>query len=389
MSIPHDSEGGRYPVNTTLRILKHTPPPPFGYFGDNPRPRPDLSRWEGKTWRDIDLFDLALADPPLETTSPGPLERTLTVTDIKTLRTNGGPNVVACFLDSDPATEYIAKIYDGLDYHEWDPESETDMVDLKWRPEFMTQADQDYCTEAAAYRTMQPRIGTMGIVPTYHGSWTFCVGRDGPGHELGAGDTYRWVRMVLMERIHGDCMLTIITNAEDVYENLDYSLLPPEPFRLRVLQHIIEAFKFAHWYGMVRHMDYVPRNFIVRPDSSVVLIDFNDSFSEELAARGPKHPRLAGPTILPPSPIQDLFSVSSMVKPASPWYEWMPEGWSEDEDMAEEWLIETFRGDTRFAPVDETWLNSALLEKWCSDRIICLLESLGRKPDAGRQAGQP
>ena len=154
-----------------------------------------------------------------------------------------------------------------------------------------------------------------------------------------------------------------------------------EPFRLRVLQHVIEVFKFARWYGMVRHMDFAPRNFMVRPDGSVVLIDFNDSFSEELAAGGDSHPRLADPTMLPPSPIQEsLHSVSIMVKRISPWYRWIPEGWRGDEDKLQEWLVETFRDDARFAPVDETWLNSSYNKTWCSERILRLLESLGRKP---------
>jgi hypothetical protein len=252
----------------------------------------------------------------------------------------------------------------------------------------MTRADQDYCIEAAAYQTMQPRIGRKGIVPAYHGAWTFSVGRAGPGLE--AAEECRWVRMILMEYIHGDCMLTIMVNAKDRDSNPDYAPLPPEPFRLRVLQHVLEVFEFAWWYGMVRHMDYAPRNFMVRPDATVVLIDFNDSLSEELAAGGGgSHPRFADPAMLPPSPIQQsLQSVRSMVKRISPWYCWIPEGWRGDNDKIQEWLIDTFRDDARFAPLDDNWLNSSLHQKWCSDKILRLLESLGRKPAEGVEAEQ-
>ena len=77
----------RYGVNTTLSIRKHLPPDPFtGSYGPSPRPPVDWSRWKGQDLGKIDRVEFALANPPLETVPPGTLERTLTVTGIKTIR---------------------------------------------------------------------------------------------------------------------------------------------------------------------------------------------------------------------------------------------------------------------------------------------------------------
>ena len=39
----------------------------------------------------------------------------------------------------------------------------------------------------------------------------------------------------------------------------------------------------------------------------------------------------------------------------------------------------------RFAPIEETWLNSSFHEKWYSDKMLRSLESLGRRPAQGRK----
>ncbi|KAK4043435.1 hypothetical protein C8A01DRAFT_32360 [Parachaetomium inaequale] len=49
-----------------------------------------MSRWEGKPSWEIDRSELARSNSPLETPPPVPLERTLTITGVKTIRERGG-----------------------------------------------------------------------------------------------------------------------------------------------------------------------------------------------------------------------------------------------------------------------------------------------------------
>lgn len=90
----------------------------------------------------------------------------------------------------------MAKIYDGVDYllSAWDDATDAgkggNLDCMKW-------ADRDYSIEDWAYRVMQPVIGSTGVVPTYHGSWTFALSTDQPGRQ-------RWVRMILVELIEGE-----------------------------------------------------------------------------------------------------------------------------------------------------------------------------------------
>ncbi|KAG7287479.1 hypothetical protein NEMBOFW57_006991 [Staphylotrichum longicolle] len=233
---------GWYGVNNTLSIRKHLPPDPFtGDYGPSPRPPVDWSRWKGQDLGKIDRVEFALANPPLETVPPGTLERTLTVTGVKTIRRRGGPHVVTCFLDGDPSTEFVAKIYDGVDYPLGGPGPSV----LGFN-DCMSFADRDYNIEAWAYRIMQPVIGGT-YVPAYHGAWTFAVGQ-------------RWVRLILLELVQGECMLDIILRAEDKSSHLiDHTRLPPEDFRIRVLQSIHEAHLLIWWHAAVRHDDLVPR----------------------------------------------------------------------------------------------------------------------------------
>ena len=363
----------RYGVNTTLRIRKHIPPEPFtGAYGPSPRPPADWSRWEGQDLWEVDRVEFALANPPLDTTPPGSLdgpftERTLTVTGVKTIRDRGGAHVVTCFLDEDPSTEYIAKIYDGVDYPQSEP---TDDIDC------MTHADLDYSVEGWAYRTMQPAIGGMGFVPTYYGSWTFPVGE-------------RWVRMILIELIQGECMLDIITRAEkDNGRAVDYARLPPDDFRIRVLKSIHEANLFIWWLAAVRHEDLEARNVIVKPDGNAVIIDFNNVYMYDFTAMYDTHPRTRekNPRPLPPSLIERFWPSPRGYKSCYPWIHWIPERWIEDPTSAAEWLVETYRDDPRFMPPSEFWLNDDTHAE-SDERALRLLESLGRRPRASPVGG--
>lgn len=361
-----------YGVNTTLHICEHLPPEPFtGVYGPSPRPLVDWTRWANLESWEIDRVKFALVNPPIDTTPPGPLKRTLTITGVKTLRErgSGGAHVVTCFLDGDTSTEYVAKIYDGIDYPLGSRE--------RGCHDCMSLADRDYSIEAWAYRTMQPLIGGT-VVPTYHGSWTFA--RDTGQHD----QPQRWVRMILMELIKGDCMLDIITRAEtDAGRNVDYKQLPPEDFRIRVLQSIIESNLKIWWLGRVTHDDLEPRNIIVKPDGSVVIVDFNQSYIYDFTARHDQHPRMLDPTQLPPSPIEQWWPIPCGFADAAVddgrWGHWIPQRWLQDKVLAAEWLVETYRDDARFGRPSEWWLNRGFHAS-DGERVLRLLESLGRKP---------
>ena len=109
----------------------------------------------------------------------------------------GGPHVACCYLDSDESRQYVAKIYDGVDYP---------LVDYSGR-DCMYLADRDYSCEAAAYMSMPSLRGS--IVPHYFGSWTFSV-------ETGMAGHHRCVRLILLEHVDGECMLDMILRAKGV-----------------------------------------------------------------------------------------------------------------------------------------------------------------------------
>jgi hypothetical protein len=125
---------------------------------------------------------------------------------------------------------------------------------------------------------MQPLIGGT-VVPAYFGSWTFTLDTNQPGKR-------RWVRMIIIELIQGECMLDIILRAEQGGDMMDYSLLPLEEFRIRVLQNIIEAETTISWETAIDHYDIDTRNIMVKPNGTVVLIDFNQAYIHELSCCG-------------------------------------------------------------------------------------------------------
>ena len=286
------------------------------------------------------------------------------------ISTRGGAHVVTCFLDEDRSTEYIAKIYDGVDYPLGDPGP--GIFDYN---DCMSFADRDYSIEAWAYRTMQPAIGGMGFVPAYHGSWTFPVGE-------------RWVRMILIELVQGECMLDIITRAENDHGRaVDYTRLPSEDFRIRVLKSIYEADIFIWWHAAVRHQDLEARNVIVKPDGTAVIIDFNNVYIYDFTPSYDKHPRTRerNPRPLPPSLIERLWPLPRGYGANYEWIHWIPQRWIDDPTSAAEWLVKTYRDDPRFMPPSAFWLNEDTHEE-AGERAVRLLESLGREP-AASQAG--
>ena len=349
-----------YGVGTILRIREHLPPKPFtGGNGPSPRRNFDWHVWreenENKIWWEMDRVKFALDYPPIETDPPSKLERTLTITGSKTRRTSGGAHVLTCFLDGQPV-EYVAKIYDGAHYP-MDPNERGH--------DCMTAADLDYSLEALAYSIIQPVIGGT-VVPAYSGSWTFALDTNQPGQQ-------RWVCMILIELVQGECMLDIILRADN--GNVDYALLPRENFRTRVLQNMIDAESMISWEVGISHNDIEPRNVIVKPDGSVVIVDFNQAETNNYKQHAMK--QKYNPTGKPPSPIPRYWSNIGNGK--GRWRGWMPERWLEDEELGNEWLILTYQNVPKYMPPSQYFLDKSCHEGQ-SRKILDLLEELGRKP---------
>ncbi|EAQ84470.1 predicted protein [Chaetomium globosum CBS 148.51] len=173
-------------------------------------------------------------------------------------------------------------------------------------------------THAWAYRTMQPIIGGT-VVPAYHGSWTFTIGQ-------------RWVHTILIKLVRGECMIDIIAHAEDKYGlEVDYALLPPEDFRIRVLKNIREPVLFICWNVAVRHDDVEPRNIMVKPDGNIVIIDFKNVYIYKFTPNRDMHPRTQkqGSLPLPPSIIERLWPFPRGYQLDYPWIHWIPQRWIE------------------------------------------------------------
>jgi hypothetical protein len=124
---------------------------------------------------------------------------------------------------------------------------------------------------------------------------------------------------------------------------------------------------------------------MVKPDGSVVIVDFNQAYIYEFTIRHDTHPKKKDPTRLPPSPIQRYWPLpcgfADSVEDDGPWGHWVPERWLRDPELAAEWLVQTYRNSPRFEPPSQWWLDLAG-HAMQSERVLRLLESLGRKPTA-------
>jgi hypothetical protein len=366
-----------YEPGVVLRIHHHVPPLPFG-GGYGPLPRDAASVWQNGLPCDRVVSDrvaFALDNPPIETKPPGGEEHTFTITGTKTLRQfsvkSGGAHVVTGYFDRNRTTVYVAKIYDGVYYTIGDIDPERDCMLL---------ADQDYALESWAYETMQTVEGVAHkLVPTCFDCWTFSLATNQPGRR-------RWVRMLLLELVQGETMLAKMLRAtkSDVVQ---YPLLPPEQFRLRVLKNVFEAETSIWWDAEVLHSDTEPRNIIVRDDGTVVLIDFNQAIVFRFSGR--KHPKyFEGAPKLPPSPLQRFWPFapypSIIADPAhhgNPWGHWIPKSWLKNKELAAEWMLQTWKGDLgkKYRTLPDDFLNhEAHTER--SSKVLAMFEELGRKP---------
>ncbi|KAK4141553.1 uncharacterized protein C8A04DRAFT_39050 [Dichotomopilus funicola] len=364
----NESDSGSSAVNGTpytegvvLRIRRHIPPAPFnGPYGYNPRGRAINKPEDGVV---PDRVAFALDNPPVESCELLDDEYPFTITGVKTLRhlssdNRGGPHVVTGYAEDKKETLYVAKIYDGVDYP-WELGYEGG--------DCMLDADYDYALEAAAYGTMQAVEGVgKKLVPEYCGGWTF---------PLDTGDE----------------------NPRDGH-TLDYSLLPPEDFRLRVLKNLFEAQISIWWDAEVKHEDLEPRNVIVKADGSAVIVDFNQAvlykfYDNELNSpedmKYLQHPKYwENEPALPLSPIEWNWPVAPVGRFLTDSWEhdnaladWIPEQWLQDADLAAEWLLETWENtlSKKYRPLSDDFLNhSGHRER--KPKVQAMLERLGRKP---------
>jgi len=364
-----------YTNGAELCIQRHVPPLPFGgVYG--PRPRANAPVWQDGEPPD-DRVAFALDNPPIETLPPsGEDEHTFTITGAKTLRRfgidDGGAHVLTGYVDRDEAQVYLAKVYDGVYYPLEDRDTGRDCMLL---------ADYDYAVEARAYDSMHDTEAVVGkLVPVYYGAWTFCLDTSQPGRR-------RWVRMLLLELVHGETMLAKILGATE-HDVVQYPLLPPERFRLGVLKNLFEAEISIWWDAEVLHSDLEPRNVLVRDDGTVVIIDFNQAFIYRFIhyEHHPKHQE-GGPQ-LPPSPIERYWpfapgegSLAETEEDGNAWASWVPQSWLENQDLAAEWLLETWKGasPSKYRPLSKYFLNYPDHAER-GQKVLAALEQLGRTP---------
>ena len=370
-----------YQPGNQFDIRRHTPPPPFGipYKTKDAVRTPVRGLVDDRSGRNlVNHLDFVVANPPLEgapvDTKEAQPRRVLTILQTishKPKPTGGGAVVVGCHLDEDQSTQYVAKIYDGFEYELAQPGSTG--LDCMYR------ADMDYSREAAAYESIPARF-QGSIAPRYFGSWTFPLPTGVPGRRP------RWVRMVLVEYIRGECMLDMVLRARgatrsdpeprpewpDETPTIDCRLLPPEEERLDILARIVEAETMLWWYGGVKHGDVAPRNVMISRSgapnaaSRLTLIDFNAAYVAHRCERGLETiKRLGLGKGLPTSPIQRYWPGMDFAY-GSKYSWWIPESWRvEDDDgnrdashvIAAKWLIHRWRASPKFQPPSEDFLN--------------------------------
>jgi hypothetical protein len=375
-----------YQPGNKLEIHAHTPPQPYGpdYKNKDPVRTPIRGLAHG-AGNKVDHLAFVISNPPLDRVDRVSVDTAVTANtkasrpqvltivqkiSHKPKEEGGGPVVVRCYLNADESTHYVAKVYDGFEYALAEPGE--DGRDCMYR------ADMHYSREAAAYESIPTRF-QGSIVPRYFGSWTFPLPTGVPGR-------HRWVRMVLIEYIRGECMLDMILRARGATRSnpepdrhqeeptpLDYGLLPSEEERLNILARIAEAETYIWWYGDVRHSDVAPRNVIISRSglsnavSRVTLIDFNAAYVYQRCEAGRQRAAETGHGKgLPISPIERYW-IGSQFAYGGRYSEWIPESWAVQQKdsggvslshlLAAKWLVSRWKGSPKFQPLSESFFN--------------------------------
>ncbi|KAK0742462.1 hypothetical protein B0T21DRAFT_434730 [Apiosordaria backusii] len=359
-----------YTPGTTLFVHRHTPPEPFGWqYTGQPRPGGGPARADEAADGKIQF---ALDNPPMEAA--------LSDSDSDGEGGNGDEEMEGGGGKKGKRKRkgkvYVAKIYDGVDY----PTRCKSTLAECWREiDCMTKADQEYSLEAHSYATLKScglqRKGQPGIAPRFRGSYTFAR-ETGRLSRSGRKKRVRWVRMVLLEFVKGESMKDMTARATTTnskkkktghHGRIDYSLLPSEADRLKVLRQILEAEVRLYWEDtMINHGNLDPSNVMIRPDFSIAITGWT---SAELCDFHKKreHPLQEvedgirdGPVEVQ-SPIEEYWpfcpSYRRELTKKGSWKDWIPEAWRKDPRLAGRWLIETFGNDERYEKIDDEWVD--------------------------------
>jgi serine/threonine protein kinase len=325
----------------------------------------------------VDHSTFVFSNPPLETGPPAQAKaHELTIVGEVShtpKRKGGGPRLASCYLDSDQARCYVAKIYDALEYRLADAgDGGCDCMYL---------ADMDYGREAAAYQAIPARF-QGDIVPRYFGSWTFSLqsGR-------GASALTRPVRMILPELIHGETILDMLVRAMRSAkwpDSIDFSALPPEKERLEILGRAVEAELALSWYAGVVHNDFSPRNIMVARNADnrqrVVLIDFNLARVGRYTVPARQPPGMRDPTALPISPIERHWPGYDFTSRCE-FGGWVPMSWHESNEVSNaralEWLVSLWKGSPKYQPLSDEFFEDETNEVFGENvqRYVALLKS--------------
>ncbi|KAK0736562.1 hypothetical protein B0T21DRAFT_348607 [Apiosordaria backusii] len=337
----------RYASGIKLNIRAHVPPEPWGPNYHSKRPDAIFVNRH-------DRVKFALNNPPMD---PCPWEKlppdeqeeeTLIIERYIQQKQVGGSTVVVCHLEKDPSVQYIAKIYDGLDYP-FLGEPGTDNEDM----DCMSRADLDYALEASSYILMETRVGQGHpvVAPRYHDSWTFPLQTHRPGYP-------RWVRMILLEFVEGEVMQDMITQNKRVRKKK----------RISVLRRVIEAERHLWWNCLLSFKGSLgPSKVIIRKGGTLAFIGFTSVSLYHYFNRRvhPKH-FIEGAPNKAMSPIEQYWPFQPIVEEeftaCGPWRHWLPESWVADVDLFAQWLIKTWAYSDKYQPLPVEWMFQKMFQ---------------------------
>jgi hypothetical protein len=318
-----------YRKGFVINAVRHEPPEPFGFHYDIEHSP------EQPEWKNLSQIDYCLSRPPPAGRTDPTVSKCLTITStIRTGRQQGAQIVVV-------DRTMVAKIYDPLYYFALD--------EWGYKDDIVRDSDRDYCSEAAVFEQLQSSTQALAVTPAYYGAWTMEVETPVKRARHKLVKRVRPVRLVLMERIYGDCMSNV--DADDLREEI----------RSAILKKVIIA-ETIIWDAGVDHQDVCPRNVMILGDDNddpdvptsainveVKIIDFNVA---EVLNNLLNNPRRH----LPPLDLRKkewpLKLLSPIVTRYGQMMEFSTQGWCSNEDKEpEKWLWQYFHNDDRYIPV--------------------------------------
>lgn len=330
------------------------PPPPFGAPDYRPGPRPQLSP---RYMKSVPQSELVVDNPPLETPPSQADTAQLTLITPISVGSNRDSQVITCSITSHgevPGQPFqaVAKIYDAL-YYRFSKSFAIAPLDV------VTQADEDYSREAAAYEYLQETGQTGSFAPAYYGSWTLVLPITSRGKTL-----TRPVRLILIEHLDGTSIHDSVIHSGPFCSGQD-AFHYPEEYRLELLALAMDGY-VRQLHSGIDQLDFAGRNIILasRPPSAepgqsapvvaglslprVVLVDYNGAvvFSQTKEGRRPHMdwPRPCNPMLYFWEEVMDDFGG------------WVPHEWHDNPKFMQEWLKMRFGSEEKrklYAPVEE------------------------------------